>query len=162
VAERQAHRAFTIAYNGIARELVTHGSVIAPDGTSFDVKCMVWDTGATGSAIHPDVIRELGLVPVGMADVQGDGGIREASVYIVKLGLPNNVHVNVQATDGDYGDGTEVLVGMDVIAHGDFVVQNCDGKTHFSFCVPPFKNKLNVVEKATTINNRLERQNRRG
>jgi len=50
--------------------------------------------------------------------------------------------------------GTDVLIGMDIIMIGDFAISNGNGKTLFSFAIPPFKNKVSYTEKADSINRR--------
>jgi hypothetical protein len=41
---------------------------------------------------------------------------------------------------------------MDIITMGDFVINNADGQTLFSFVIPPFKDKISFSEKAGSIN----------
>jgi hypothetical protein len=48
--------------------------------------------------------------------------------------------------------GVEVLIGMDIISMGDFNISNANGKTLFSFVIPPYKNKISY-SKLITENN---------
>lgn len=52
-----------------------------------------------------------------------------------------------------------MLIGMDVIVLGDFTVQNYNGKTHYSFSLPPFDNKYDMLEKANQINKKNAKHN---
>jgi gag-polyprotein putative aspartyl protease len=96
----------------------------------------IWDTGATGSVISQKVVDDCGLKPIGMTIVHGVHGSEQAEQYLVNIGLPNGVvFVNLTATKGKLGDA-HVLIGMDIILSGDFVITNKDGKTVMSFRTP--------------------------
>jgi hypothetical protein len=45
-----------------------------------------------------------------------------------------------------------MLIGMDIIRYCDFSISNGNGKTLFSFAMPPFENKTDHYEKALKIN----------
>lgn len=47
---------------------------------------------------------------------------------------------------------TEMLIGMDIISHGDFAFTNQDGKSCFSFRIPS-KTKIDYVEEGNIIDN---------
>jgi hypothetical protein len=105
----------------------------APDIRKFSA---IWDTGATNSVIMQRVVDALGLVPIGMADVGGMHGVGRCEVYLVNIYLPNGVSfAGVQVTKGGIAS-CDMLVGMDIIATGDFAVTNFDGKTIFCFRHP--------------------------
>ncbi len=96
----------------------------------------IWDTGATASVITPKVAKALSLVPISMTEVHTAGGVRTCNVYIVDLMLPNDVFIpNVQVTEADMTTN-DVLIGMDIIALGDFAITNFGGKTRFTFSIP--------------------------
>ena len=99
----------------------------------------IWDTGATNTVISRKVVDECGLKPVGMVRVRHVNGESNVESFLVNVGLPNHVAVfNVRAAVGDIGDA-DVLVGMDIIARGDFAITNVGGKTTFSFRIPSVK-----------------------
>lgn len=96
----------------------------------------IWDTGATASVISQKVVDDCGLKPIGMTLVHGVHGSDQAEQYLVNIGLPNGVgFANVTVTKGKLGD-VHVLIGMDIIRIGDFVITNKDGKTVMSFRTP--------------------------
>jgi predicted aspartyl protease len=107
----------------------------------------VWDTGATGSVITQKVIDELGLKEISITEAYGADGKYNTEVYLINLVVPNGVSIQpLRVTKGKL-QGFDVLVGMDVITQGDFVVTNFAGKTCFSFrcpsteCIDFVKNK---------------------
>lgn len=139
-------QALTTAANGYVDAITTSCTVSA----GFDPKTTrpedyphyeehltaIWDTGATSCVISQQVVDACGLKPIGMAKVQGVHGTADAETYLVNILLPNDVgFVNFQATKGELGNA-HLLIGMDVIRHGDFIITNKDAKTVFSFRTP--------------------------
>ena len=70
----------------------------------------LWDTGSTMTVISDELASKLNLEPVGemMAETAG----------------------------GKLGPGIDILIGMDIITLGDFVITNYNNKTVFSFRFP--------------------------
>lgn len=98
----------------------------------------LWDTGATGTCISPRISDALNLVPTGKTVVGHAGGAEEMFTYLVNIGLPHGVGVYGVPTVAFAGsDEVDVLIGMDIIASGDFAITQRDGKTCFSFRTPP-------------------------
>lgn len=134
---------FTTEHNGIAnvlKSLVNISLGFDPKATSVRPSpkeyTAIWDTGATNSVITKKVVQECGLKPISMVQVNHAGGTTVQPVYLVNIYLPNKVvFYHVRATEGDI-KGSDVLVGMDIINKGDFVVTNKDGETVFSFRCP--------------------------
>ena len=115
----------------------------------------VWDTGATNSVITKKIVDEMDFKPIGMVEVYHAGGKSLANKYLVNIILPNNVVIpTLTVTEGILRD-MDLLIGMDVIALGDFAVTNKNGKTTMSFRVPscaeidfvPESNQYNHVMK---------------
>ena len=158
--------AFTVKYNGLARELVSDVSISQafhpaktppprrPSSTRYQA---IWDTGATGTVVTQRVIDECKLSPIGMANVSTVKGKMPAPVYLVNAILPNTVgFYNLRVIRGNVHGEADVLIGMDIIARGDFAVTNEDGKTVFSFqaphgeCIDFVKQKPSVVAPQTS------------
>ena len=106
----------------------------------------VWDTGASRSALNHSVVSSLGLTPIDKADVYSANGKREAGVYAVKFIFFNDNYRNrrvvvtndLHIVDGDIGN-TPMLIGMDIIGHGDFAITHPDGKTQMTFSAPSIR-----------------------
>ena len=133
--------AITSAYNsGIVDSIVTpvevknsfSGTVLQTHG--------IWDTGATNSVVTKSAAARLGLTPVSKTLVQGVHGIKSVNVYDVTITLNNrNITLRTQVTECDELSGDNsigMLIGMNVITMGDFVVTNFGGHTVMSFRVP--------------------------
>ena len=59
----------------------------------------------------------------------------EADTYLLHVALPcGDVIAFLEVLESDYDD-YDVIIGMDVIGHGDFHVDNSSGHTIFSFSV---------------------------
>lgn len=138
--------AFTIKATGILRELRTEVGVLPSTFAShegvipqFQNKPVqaIWDTGATASVINDKTADELGFQSVGFANVSTANGICSAPVYICDIYLPTGIVVpTVEITGGNLGDNTDMLIGMDVIALGDFTITNLGGDTWFTYRMP--------------------------
>lgn len=135
---------FTLKFNGIARELKTKvlvsiafdpaNTLHFPQPQEFTA---LWDTGATDSVISERVATQCGLKPIGMAIVNTANGKRDCNVYLINIALPNRVGFpHVKVTEGILAGDIDVLIGMDIISSGDFVLTNKNGKTVFSFRHP--------------------------
>ena len=98
----------------------------------------LWDTGATNTGISKRVVEKLGLVP----DTYGDshhaqGTTHNVPRYVINLSLPPNVGFSgINVGEVSLPDDVDVLIGMDIIALGDFSVTNKNNETHFSFRIP--------------------------
>ncbi|MBI3885473.1 MAG: SEC-C domain-containing protein [Opitutae bacterium] len=87
--------------------------------------------------ITQQVVNALDLKPTGMTRVHHAHGTADAEQYLITLKLPSEVGTNaLRVTKGVLGPGADMLIGMDVIAHGDFSVTNYAGQTKLSFRIP--------------------------
>lgn len=147
-------QAFTLSFDGIALALqtnigVTLGSNLTSEGEKREIKNFVgvWDTGATHTAISQKVIEQCNLQPLSKTKTSTAAGIMECNVYLIDLLLPNSVIIqNVQATSMNMESSVDILVGMNVIANGDFSITNLNGKTKFSFRLPSMESRDFVKE----------------
>jgi predicted aspartyl protease len=130
-------------YNGLSAVLACkvlvsqafdpNAKIARPTQTEF---LAIWDTGATNTVITEKVVNTCGLKPIGMARVNTVNGQADCPVFLINLFLPSNVGFHhVRVTLGQL-IGADMLIGMDIITKGDFVVTNKDSKTAFSFRMP--------------------------
>lgn len=138
-------QAFTTKYPGRVNILHSQVKVAAAfdhknppsQPVAYKMCTAIWDTGATGSVISEKVAKDCNLAPISMAQVRHAGGISSANVFSVSFVLRNNVIIaEIEVTEGVLGDQVDVLIGMDIISHGDFAVTNKNNKTVFSFRLP--------------------------
>ena len=139
-------RSFTSAQDGIADKLLTPVTVKG-GAMGMEVKAQ-WDTGATCTCIAEAVVDALGLEAVRLGAISSPTGTREASVHLVEIELPNGVvlpaHEVVRADLGD--QEVDMLIGMDIIGKGEFCVSGYDGRTVFTFRMPPIRHTDYVAE----------------
>lgn len=138
---------FTIRYDERVSQIVTEvyvSSDIFGVNDTIQLESMnarpykaVWDTGATNSVITQKIIDELELEFIGMTKVRSVSHVVNSEVYLVCIYLPNGVSIpNLRVTKGSLGD-IDLLIGMDIIREGDFAITYNEGKTVFSFRMPP-------------------------
>ena len=151
--------AFTLKSNGILNMLKTDTLVLSDirkKDTSYTPKLWrgLWDTGASKSSITQRIVDDLNLIPVGNTNISTANGIVAVNTYFVDFGLPNGVTVkNVLVSCADLGDDIDVLIGMDIIRHGDFAITNTNKKTTFSFRTPSIQEIDYVEESRNNKNN---------
>ena len=112
------------------------------------VKCIaLWDTGCTYTVINKRIAENLRLEPVGVTECAGVNKTVESSVYEVDLLLPNKLIVsNVRVCEVKNVHGADILIGMDIIMIGDFVITNAGNKTVVSFRYPPGDDHIDFVK----------------
>lgn len=161
----QPIRAFTYKFPGRANVLLSDVKVSAhkelfPNAILRDYKA-IWDTGATNTAISERVAKECNLIPISKGISNTANGQRTVNVYVIDLYLPNNVIIGgVRATEFTAVEGSDLLIGMDVIGMGDLAISNYQGKTCFSFRVPSmvctdYVQQLNSMRQA--VSNKINR-----
>ena len=139
---------FLSKYPGLSNRLVNKariGSAISPntnqgyqlnDFKTFEYSAL-WDTGATNSLITQKVVSECALSPIGIVNIFTPSGENKANSYFVSIWLPNRVcFLQVRVSEGFLAGDIDLLIGMDIMNQGDFVVNNLKGITTFSFRVP--------------------------
>lgn len=158
------HHAFRTSYSGVVNALATDAAVAFPLATNpernkkFHKFKAIWDTGATNSVITHNVAKTVALVPSGKVECLGVHGKSVVNTYIVDIGLPNKVCItNVQVSEGKLMGNIDVLIGMDIIQAGDFAIANPNKKTIFSYCLPPHKNPIDLLEKSEKVNPKKKR-----
>lgn len=114
----------------------------------------IWDTGASNSVITENVMKRLSLKPVDMITVSGVNSKELRPVCFVNIILPNNVLITSRRVTvcNLNSPGIDLLIGMDIITLGDFCITNLNGITHFSFAIPSFPNRTDMLEKAEKVN----------
>lgn len=107
----------------------------------------IWDTGATQSSISSKIAHFLDLKAIKQTLVSGVHSTRLVNLYICDFYLPNKLKVSdVKVTETESLGEFDALIGMDIIALGDFAITNADGITCFSFRFPSDKKHIDYVE----------------
>jgi hypothetical protein len=155
-------KALTLSYDKITNQIACTVRASSPKSLSEAGKdpiriehLAIWDTGATACAITELFAKKLGLQPTGVKDVSGLGGTIEKKTYLIDLELPNgNLHCDLPVTEidnpvdsnNDPMDSFGMLIGMDIIGTGDFIITNFENKTTMSFRTPSLKKVCYVEE----------------
>lgn len=145
------YSAFTSKANGITNKLISNITLVS-DNKSIAGNGQ-WDTGATTTCISESVVKDLGLISTGRAQIATPSGIKTVGTYLIDIILPNKVVVkDIKVLETDIGrQGIEVLIGMDVILCGDFALTNFNNKTTLSFVSPSMK-EIDFIPEANVRN----------
>jgi predicted aspartyl protease len=155
IPDNERHHAFDTKYENVVREITTSVTLFSSHNSAKG-KCVetfaVWDTGSTHSVLSPKIVKELGLMPIDTCLVRGINTSQISDIVVATISLTGGLLLTGRRFSVNNIPGADVLIGMDIIMTGDFVINNADGKTLFSFVIPPFKNKISFSEKAANIN----------
>ena len=120
----------------LVEDIMTECDIYSVNGRKFHTECAIWDTGADTTIISSRIVKELNLQPYKAGGISGIGGATGSNVYLVHVLVPTGDFVTqVEVMENDFQD-IDVLIGMDVIVFGDFLITNKDGKTTFQFRTP--------------------------
>ena len=123
-------------YTTLVEDIMTECDIYSVNGRKFHTERAVWDTGADTTIISSRIVKELNLQPYKAGGISGIGGATGSNVYLVHVLVPTGDFVtSVEVMENDFQD-IDVLIGMDVIVFGDFLITNKDGMTTFQFRTP--------------------------
>jgi hypothetical protein len=149
MSDNEQRKIYDIEYSHIVKEIFTpitiYASSNSPEG-KFIIVDALWATGATHSVFSPKIVNELGLHSI---DTWVVGGINKeimSDVVVATIILPNGTVFTEKRFSVNEIPGADVLIGMDIISRGDFVITNAKGKTMFSFVIPTLNNKISFKE----------------
>lgn len=158
------YRSFIKNYDKLKKVLIMPIDIIPISSSNEVISKMtvrlkaLWDSGATLTAIKPELRDKLELCMVragSSAKIAGLGGFFDANYTVLSLRLWENFEINwCPVYVLDYSVDVDIIIGMDIIGMGDFVVCNTTNKTSFSFVIPPLPDKTDFTEKARHLNKR--------
>ena len=116
----------------------------------------LWDTGAGCSCVKPSVLEKLKLEKKDIITYREVTGVnsqaQQKPVYRINLILPNNViFPQWNFVESDIATKADILIGMDIISQGNFIIDNSNNTTKFSFSMPPQQ----IFNFNTTFNNTI-------
>jgi predicted aspartyl protease len=82
----------------------------------------IFDTGASCSVISERVAAQLALRKINTAMVHTAGGTVQQNCYVVNIVLPNKLVLSARQVTAANLHGFDVLLGMDIIGLGDFII----------------------------------------
>ena len=129
------HKYFRYEYTSITMLIITKAE-IEYAGCKREIKAL-WDTGANITILNNELVKKLNPQPTGdgyLATISDEAV--PSQKYKINLFLPGNIEFpNIEVINGET-KGCDVLIGMDIISQGDFIISNYNGKTSFIFHLP--------------------------
>ena len=160
--ERIEYRALTVSYNDSVSSLIVPINVLPllrADKESRSIQVTInslWDTGATATCIKPELFDRLKLRLLDSSShtmIAGIGGKITAKTTLLSLFITSTFEISFcPVYVADFPGNADILIGMDIINKGDFVVCNTNNKTSFSFVVPPLPERIDLAQKAEILN----------
>lgn len=145
--QKEETKAFVKSYPDYVEELYTECSVYNYRGQKADYIAF-WDTGASNTLITKRVVEDLKLAVSEFAELYHAGGSNISNCYNVFIELPNNILIGpLKVIEGQI-EGSDVLIGMDIIGSGDLVVTNNDEHTEMAFSIPSSLKVNEVLKKS--------------
>jgi hypothetical protein len=114
-----------------------------------------WDTGANHTIISFNLMQRLHLIPIDSEVISGVGGSQIIDVVRLAIKLPNDLFISskyIGVCSINSAQKIDILIGMDIIQHGDFHISNTGGKTRFSFVIPSLPSPFSLAEEADKLN----------
>ena len=155
--EKIQYHTLDFEYKRIVREISTpvtlYSSFSSLEGKIITTSA-VWDTGANHSVLSPKIVQELELRAIDTKLVHGINNSNCLSdVVIATIRLTDDLVLTGRRFSVNNIPGTDVLIGMDIIMLGNFVINNTDGKSSFSFVIPPLKEKISFSKIVEGLDN---------
>ena len=111
-----------------------------------EVRAM-WDTGSTGCCVIEKLAKALNLISIASLDLTSANGSKPANVYLLDIFFPDNTRAkNVVAAEIIPSGEFEIIIGMNIIARGDFALSNDQGKTVLAFRLPSAHSPIDFSE----------------
>jgi len=145
--------AFTHKYDGRSRVLTLPVKIMLKGTEGFFETDGIIDTGATASVISKNVANKLNAIPQTFTKVHTASEQNVITpLYEAEIEIGKRVNmVGLMVTSGALLDGSECLIGMDILSQGDLSVTNFNKKTCVSFRIPSLQ-CIDFVESAKTSN----------
>ena len=159
--------AFKVVYNQFNNTIKTDGIIKNPKNKKeYKSIKFVWDTGAQTSCINEHIVEKLDLLRLSKINIRTASGEHQSFLYHVDIILPNKVTIKDLLVSGlPLEEGTDVLIGMDIISTGSFLfTTDIHSKKYvFQFSFPPLPRLDDFIEKSNKRNERniknLRREN---
>jgi hypothetical protein len=126
-----------------------------------DISAMVrakWDTGANHTVISVSLMKMLNLIPIDTEVISGVGGSQAVDIVRLAIKLPNDLFISskyIGVCNINSAQEIDILIGMDIIQHGDLHISNTGGKTRFSFVMPSLPRPFSLAEEADKLNEQM-------
>lgn len=130
-------------FPALAKQIITSVNILQPVAHAGQITTAaqgvkaLWDTGASFTAISQKLVTQLGLPLLGNRKMASASGTVVTQSYLAGVQIGSDIVVPQVATLAFAGAyNFDMLIGMDIIGQGSFLVNTINGTTHFSFSIP--------------------------
>jgi hypothetical protein len=93
----------------------------------------------------------MGLIPMGRAALYHTNGSDIVNLYRINITIPGGIEFCCLTVFGSNLHRADLLIGMDILIHGDFAVSHPNGQTEFTFQFPSTHNTDYLQEMNTRM-----------
>lgn len=128
-------------FPAVSKQIITSVNILQPHakGAAFQVEATnikaLWDTGASFTAISNRLSRQMNLPRLGTRKMASANGVVPQVAALCFAGAYN----------------FDILIGMDIISQGTFLVNTIGKSMHFSFLMPAID--MTTLASVATISN---------
>ena len=131
-------KAFTAVYNGIVYRPVTR--VLLSTDSGYKMKALaLWDTGAVNSCVSESALKKLDSSPMDTGKeccILAPNNMQKSEYHELEMEIPGvKKYKSVAVARYDFLDtqNIDILIGMDIISEGRFIIDNSSGDTRLTF-----------------------------
>lgn len=125
-----------------SKQIITLVNIFYPNEHNTQSKAVasvkaLWYTGASMTCISTKLEKQLSLPLLGSRKMTSASGITKTKSYLADIQICKQIIVPQVATYVFAGaHNFDMLIGMDIISKGTFLVNTIGNKTYFSFIIP--------------------------
>jgi len=158
--------AHTKHFDTIVRRMIIPCEIAIPgEENSRQTLSALWDTGATSTCISQEVAETMGLKPEDFTPVIGmENKTIEAPLYSIQISMGSFIIPYIQVIGLPMSSHEHnMILGMDVMVHGDVSITNHNGKTTLSFRQPSletidYSKEVRDIKRYTTMHMAWQKQ----
>lgn len=121
----------------MADEIVTECDFVSLDQKRrVTARRTMWDTGSNATILSTELVSKLQPDIFGPGAMRGIGGQSEGNTYLLHVYLPTGDTITYKEVYADELPDCDAIIGMDIIALGNFHLDLCEGELTFTFNLP--------------------------
>jgi hypothetical protein len=115
-------------------KIVSQAAIASVDSGKSVSVAAIWDTGATTSLVNEKIVNALRLKEIGIVQVKHVAETAAFPVHLAAIEIQGGMKIKEhRLVSFPSLHAFDMIIGMDIIALGNFCVENKNGNSVFSF-----------------------------